>query len=85
MPAEQPALTAGTAAARGTLEEDEEQLGPRTLHDNHHWQCIRWVGDWVPPKSNEADDDFWQPQEEREAQVGADADGSRGEAEPSIA
>jgi hypothetical protein len=30
-------------------EEDEEELGSRTLHDNHHWQCLRWSGSWVPP------------------------------------
>ena len=73
----QPRLTAAGGALEEEEEEgqEEEELGPRTLHDNHHWQCVRWVGNWVPPEQNAAEDEVWQPDGETEAEAEAEADG----------
>lgn len=69
---EQPRLTASGTAGGGPLEQDGEmgELGPRTLHDNHHWQCVRWAGSWVSPMQSASEDETWQPEGEGEAQTG---------------
>lgn len=67
---EQPRLSATSAPGGRAPGEDQDkgqELGSRTLHDNHHWQCVRWVGTWVPPEDNAAGDEMWQPEAEGEA------------------
>ncbi len=81
---EQPQLTANGAAGGGSLEVEGEmeELGPRTLHDNHHWQCIRWTGSWASPMQSAEGDETWQPEGEGEVQTEGKGEGQEGEGEP---